>query len=182
MNSLKENLWYLLKNADTDDIAHLLRAYIYIFMAFGILLLFLRGLMGLLIAAVVSIPFAFVVSIITNKAGGALSKTFYGGRKPTWTIQEKFQSTLDQVMFLKRQKQFPQALAKVNEILSQEPDFSEALFLKAQILWEGYKSAQGAKRCLDKAKDFVPPHDHLYSWICNYDEMINDKLNKRSHA
>jgi hypothetical protein len=53
-------------------------------------------------------------------------------------------------------------LVKVNEILSQEPDFSEALFLKAQILWEGYKSAQGAKIYLDKAKDFVSPEEYLY--------------------
>jgi hypothetical protein len=100
INSLKENLWYLLKNTDTDDIAHLLRAYCYCFMASGLPLVVFRGLMGLLIAAVVSILFAFVIFIITNKTSDVLSKTFYSGRKPRWTTREKFQGALDQVMFL----------------------------------------------------------------------------------
>ena len=130
----------------------------------------------MLIASVISIPFAFVIDSITDKIGYRWSRLFHGGRKPTWTIQEKFQGDLDQVLYLKRQKQFPQALQKVNEILNQEPEFAEALFLKAQILWEGYESAQGAKRYLNKAKNLVSPEEHLYRWICGYQDSINDAV------
>lgn len=182
INRLKEDLRYILKNIDTVDIAHFLRVYLYSLVTFGILLSLLMGLMGLLIAPFVSMIVAFVVFIITSKAGRAFSKTFYGGRKPRWTTQEKFNGALDQVMFLKRQKQFPQALRKVNEILSQEPEFSDAFFLKAQIMWEGYESAQGAKRYLDKAKDFVSPEDYLYHWICSYQERINAELKIKTNS
>jgi len=175
-DGLKEKLRSRLKDIDSADISDLLRAYFYCFYAFGAILLYAGGLLGLLIAAVVSIPLAFLIFSITNKTGNSLSRLFYGGRKPNWTIQEKFQGDLDQVMFLKRQKQYPQALKKVNEILNQAPEFSEALFLKAQILWEGYESANGAKRYLNKAKEFVSPDGYLYRWICSYQDSIADTV------
>ncbi len=180
-NGLKEKLRSRLKDIDSTYISDLLRAYCYCLMAFGLPLAVFGGLMGLLIAAVVNIPLAFVISSITGKAGASLGRLFYGGRKPTWTMQEKFQGDVDQVMFLKRQKQFPQALQKVNEILNQEPEFAEALFLKAQILWEGYESANGARRYLDMAKDFVSPEEHLYRWIFGYQERINDEVKAQAY-
>lgn len=181
-DELKENLRYMLKNIDTADIAHFLRAYIYIFMAFGILLLFLKGLIGLLIAVFLSIPFALVIFAIDIKTGKVISKAFYGGRKPRWTTREKFSGALDQVMLLKRRKQFPQALKKVTEILNQEPEFSDALFLKAQILWEGYESAQSAKKYLDKAKNFALPEDYLYQWIYSYQKRIDTEIKIKTNS
>ena len=178
---LKEKLQSRLKDIDSADISDLLRAYFYCFYAFGAILLYAGGLLGLLIAAVVSIPLAYLIFSITNKTGDSLSRLFYGGRKPIWTMQEKFRGILDQVMFLKRQKQFPQALQKVNEILNQEPEFAEALFLKAQILWEGYESANGARRFLNMAKEFVPPEEHLYRWIFVYQERINDEVKAQTY-
>jgi len=67
-------------------------------------------------------------------------------------------------------------LKKVNAILNQESEFAEALFLKAQILWEGYQTATGAIRYLNMAKDFVPQEGHLYHWICSYQDMINHEV------
>jgi hypothetical protein len=162
-----------MKDIDSALISDLLKAYLYCLMAFAPILLFSSGLLGLLIAVVVCIPLTFLICGIADKIGNIWSRLFYGGREPAWTLQERFQCDLDQVMFLKRQKQFPQALQKVNEIIKQEPEFAEALFLKAQILWEGYESANGAVRYLTMAKDFVSPDRYLYRWICSYQDTIN---------
>jgi len=40
------------------------------------------------------------------------------------------------------------ALKCADEVLAADPDFPEALFIKAQILWEGYQDAAAAKKCL----------------------------------
>jgi hypothetical protein len=178
IDGLKETLWIGLKDIDSTTISGLLKPYFYCFSTFSIVLSYYYqdSSKGVLIAALISIPLAFVIFGITDKTGKLLSRIFYAGRKPTWTIQEKFQSDLDQVMFFKRQRQFPQALKKVNEILNQEPEFAEALFLKAQILWEGYETANGARRYLNKAKDTVSPEGYLYRWICSYYNGINEKV------
>jgi hypothetical protein len=43
---------------------------------------------------------------------------------------------------------YSKALVKINDVLDKDPDFAEALLLKAQILWNGYNNAAGAKQCL----------------------------------
>jgi len=62
--------------------------------------------MGLLITAVISIPLAFLISSITDTTGKTIGRLFYAGKEPRWTIKEKFQSEVDQVMFLKGRSNF----------------------------------------------------------------------------
>ena len=183
IDGLKETFRSRLKDIDSTTISGLLRPYFISFSTFSIVLSYYYqdSSKGLLIGALISIPLALVIFGITNKTSDTLSRLFYGGRKPIWTIQEKFQSDLDQVVFLKRQKQFPQALKKVNKILNHEPEFAEALFLKAQILWEGYETANGARRYLNMAKDFVSPEGYLYRWICSYHDRINYTVENKNN-
>jgi ABC-type transport system involved in multi-copper enzyme maturation permease subunit len=171
------------KDIDIASISYLVRTYLLCFSTFGIILSYYyqNSSKGLLVASVVSIPFTLLIYSITNKTSEKISKLFYAGRKPTWNMQEQLQGDLQQVMFLKRQKQFPQALQKVNEILKQEPEFGEAFFLKAQILWEGYETAHGARRYLNIAKNYAPPKEYLYRWICSYQDRINDELKNKNN-
>ncbi len=177
----KETLRSRLKDIDRVRISFLLKIYYTCFSAFGTIFYFMIGLTGYLIAAVISVPLALLVESVTDKISHGWGKLFYGGRKPRWTKQEQLQGDIRQVMFLKRQKQFPQALKKVNEILKKEPKFAEALFLKAQILWEGYETANGARRYLNIAKGFAPPKEYLYRWICSYYDGISGNVANKNN-
>ena len=49
---------------------------------------------------------------------------------------------------LKASGRFDEALAAINSTLSKQPDYPEALLLKAQILWQGFSDARAASACL----------------------------------
>ena len=54
---------------------------------------------------------------------------------------------MDKIRFLKAQRMFDKALALVNDVLDQDPNIPEALYLKAHVLWEGFKNPWGAECC-----------------------------------
>ena len=57
-------------------------------------------------------------------------------------------NTLNQTRYQKMCKDFTGALITIDSVLAREPNFPEALLLKAQIIWEGFQGAVGAKQCL----------------------------------
>ncbi|MFA5321451.1 MAG: hypothetical protein WC373_02160 [Smithella sp.] len=162
-----------IKEIDSASLASFLKAHCYCIIALSVPAMLIGGLMGLLIAVLLSIPLAVLVYLIARKIGDFAGRLFGVGRKPAWTIKERFQGEIEQAMFFKRQQQYYRALKKVNGILKQAPEFAEALFLKAQILWEGYNTANGAKRYLDMASKCVLAQEHLHCWIKSYQEKID---------
>jgi len=167
---------------DIDSVAHanLLKAYCYCIITLGAPFLLFGGLKGFLIAVFACIPLAIFINLIAGIFADLTGKLFGAGRKPSWTIKERFQSDIEQAMFFKRQQQYYRALKKVDEILNQAPEFAEALFLKAQILWEGYDTANGARRYLNMAVNCVSPEEHLHHWIHSYQNKINFESGERN--
>ena len=53
------------------------------------------------------------------------------------TFRDQFIGTLSQARFHKMSQRHDLALGCIDEVLSAAPNYTEALFLKAQILWEG---------------------------------------------
>ena len=51
---------------------------------------------------------------------------------------------------LKAAGRFDEALEAINSTLRKQPNYPEALFLKAQILWEGFYDDRRASACLKK--------------------------------
>ena len=168
-----------IKEIDSASLASFLKAYCYCLMALSVPAMLIGDWMGLLIAVLLSIPLAVLVCLIAGKIGDFAGRLFGAGRRPEWTIKERFQGEIEQAMFFKRQQQYYRALKKVDEILTQAPEFAEALFLKAQILWEGYNTANGARRYLDMAANCVSPQEHLHRWIRGYRERIDLESNAR---
>ena len=85
-----------------------------------------------------------------------------------WTIREQLSGQLEIAKNMKRQQKYDQALRAVNKILFQDPNFSEALYLKAQILWEGFKNAEAAKRSLSLLTKSIPKTEKLHCWAKSY--------------
>jgi tetratricopeptide (TPR) repeat protein len=84
---------------------------------------------------------------------------------------------LNVVRYHKLRNQFEDALLKIEAILAKDPDFPEALFLKAQILWEGFEDCQAAKECLLKIIKVEPDKKAVFHrWALNFYRELSDRV------
>ena len=71
---------------------------------------------------------------------------------------------MDKVRFFKTQRKFDQALTLVNDVLNQNPDFPEALYLKGQVLWEGFKNPWAAECCFSRVIELTEDKEPVHRW------------------
>jgi len=120
-----------------------------------------------------TIPLSALIVVIIDKFG-----SFFGGSALAgWTPglqdpRDQFAADLEKIRACKRSGHFPEALGLANHILRQDPEFADALYLKAIILWEGYENAEGAKGYLRKVKEKVPENETLHRWASSYYDEI----------
>jgi hypothetical protein len=62
---------------------------------------------------------------------------------------------------------YEKAISIIDNVLDQVPDFNEALFIKAQILIDGFKDAKVAKECISKILETESECSSLYRWAKN---------------
>jgi hypothetical protein len=130
-----------------------------------------------LIAFLISILYAFVV----EKAG-----SFLGGMLSGWTakevsLREQLSGDLEKARYSKRNNRFDEALNIINGVLERDEDFPDALFLKAQILWEGFEKPVESKNLFRRVMLLVPVGEHLYRWSSEYIDRITLKDKERAH-
>jgi hypothetical protein len=71
---------------------------------------------------------------------------------------------------------FDDALIKIEEVLAKDPDFVEALLLKAQILWEGFEDSNAASKCLLKILAAEPDKKAVFHrWALNLNQELSDE-------
>lgn len=64
----------------------------------------------------------------------------------------------------------------MNGILKKAPDLPEALYLKEQIIWEGYRKADDAKNILEKVLEVLPDKKETYHrWAQSLIEEISTR-------
>lgn len=154
-----------LKDIDSSTRARVLGIYVRIFPGLALIGLFLRGVLGVVVAAFVSAIVTLIVMLISDKIGGGVVNTFYGVGRTSRSLRSQLASTMDEARYHKMQNQFDQALQTVNAVLEHDPDFPDALFLKAQILWDGFGNSTAARRYLRKVMKTVPNKDEtLHRW------------------
>ena len=116
------------------------------------------GIIILISAAVLlAVLFLFVLSRIS---GSFLNLLMPGGRSIR-SRREQMTADFAVIKEDKRQGRFEEALQKMDAYLEKDPDYPEALFLKAQILWEGSGNAVEARRYLSRARNMVPEKEPL---------------------
>jgi hypothetical protein len=136
------------------------------------------GLPGLLFALLCSTAAALAVETLSGRLGDGSVNVLYGMGRVDRTLRDQVIGSLNQARFHKTSHRYDLALACINEVLAADSDFPEALFLKAQILWEGYRDAAAANLCLihlmkaqpDKAADFHRWAVSLYKEIVGYEQ------------
>jgi tetratricopeptide (TPR) repeat protein len=99
-----------------------------------------------------------------------------------WSLREQLEGDLNQAKHLKTQKKYDKALFVINKILKQDPEFPEALYIKAKIVWEGFENAESARTNLKKVMDLTSnKNDTIYHWSSHlYDEITS--MQKRPKA
>ena len=108
-----------------------------------------------------------------------LSAFFSGGielgrKSEDENLREKFSAEMEKARHSKRLNRFPEALKSVNVVLTEIPDYPEALYLKAQILWEGFRNYAQTVNYLDKVLQSVDEQEGLHRWATTYYNEVKD--------
>ena len=163
-----------MKDVDTVRNAHILKYFMWVFPFLAILGLVLKGGLGVLIAIPVSATVSLFSVIISGLIGGGSVNLLYGTGRKNIDVRDQLSGTMSQARCHKMSQDYDRALTFVEEVLDKDPDYPEALFLKAQILWEGFKDSNGAKGCLCQAIELVPnKHEPIHRWAFQFLSEIN---------
>lgn len=133
---------------------------------------------GLILGVVASVVASLLTMFVSGKFGGFFA-FIYRGPKANWSIKEQLKGDLDQVRYHKMNKRYDQALLKVDEVLAKAPDYVDALYLKAGILWEGFNEPFEAKRHLGIILKKTPKTENCYNWASILYENIVKEEKKR---
>lgn len=130
---------------------------------------------GLAAAAAISVLLGSATSIFTGTPGGGVDNTRTVPVRSTMGMPKQLASDLNVVRYHKLCHRFDDALIKIEEVLAKDPDFVEALLLKAQILWEGFEDCEAARGCLLKILAAEPEEKAVFHlWALNfYEDMTN---------
>ena len=113
-----------------------------------------NGIAGLAVGFFIGMVLTALGLLVANKISGLLL-IFFAKRKSGISQEEQLESDMQQVRYYKMRKEYNMALRRVNEILKLAPEFPEALFLKAQIVWEGFGNSDAAISNLKKIETIV---------------------------
>ena len=152
-----------MKNVDSVQRTLHIRAFCIPFPFLGIAGFFLDGIAGLFLAAVLCSLISLFTVFVSGGLGG-IAGGLYGGRKPIWNIQERYSADFSRARVQKMNKKFDESLLIIDKVLIEQPDFNEALFLRAQILAEGFDDIYEAKMCLTRIFQTESKHSQLFQW------------------
>ena len=106
------------------------------------------GEYGKLIGALAAFGFSLVISLlirlVDGKSGGQFSVLSFGKSEPLWKVRERQTTRLREAKHLKGNAKFQQSLKILDELLKEDPNLPEAMFLKAQIYAHGLKDINAA--------------------------------------
>ena len=171
------------KNTDSADAALTLRNAVWAFpylAVMGLIWGYLAGgssgaLVGLMAAIAASAAIGSATTAFAGNVGGGAVNTLYGLGRRTIGSRERAAGDLNVVRYHKLCNRYDQALIKIEAVLANDPDFPEALLLKAQILWDGFKDREAAKECLLKIAAVEPnPKAVFHRWALSFYKEISE--------
>lgn len=143
----------------------------------GGMLFTLKHVLVFTIVGVIPLSILFVYFI--EKAGSGIGGTLSGWTSRPVDPRQTLAADLEKARYSKREGRFQEALRIINGVLDKEPDFPDALYLKARILWEGFGNGEGAQGCLKKVMGLVQNQETLYRWASSYYDEVTGLDRKR---
>ena len=149
--------------------SRLLKGFVLTFVPFHLIGVFLPiNILWFTLLWLICAPLATGMS---DRIGERSANLLYGLGQRRLPLRHRLAGELDKIRFSKRQKDFDRALYLVNQVIDKAPDLPEALFLKAQILWEGFEN-QAAEGYLKKVLRLVKVGEPLHRWALNYHQQV----------
>jgi len=134
---------------------------------------------GVIIGVITGMIFGIITYLIIEYTGSGSVNFFYGKRKPIFNEFEKYEGDRNQVQYKRSKNENQMALVLVNEILKKAPYLPQALYSKAQIMWEDYHKATDARKLLEKIIEIVPDKtDTYHTWA----QTMLDKINSEASS
>ena len=124
---------------------------------------FLFGPIGIIYSGVTCVVLAYMSVFIAGRTGGTVSK-LWGGKTPIWTQAERYAADFSRARYQKMNKQYDEALRIIDHVLEEQPHYNEALFLKAQIMSEGFNNRYLIKGILIQIMTSEPKNTNLFKW------------------
>ena len=162
---------------DIDSVHHslILKAFCVTFPLVSFPGWFFLGPIGIIYSGITCALVAYVSVFIAGRTGGTASK-LWGGKTPIWNLSERYAADFSRARYQKMNKQYDEALRIIDHVLEEQPDYNEALFLKAQILSEGYNDTAQAKKYLFRILKTETKDSQVYKWTESlYRELTNRK-------
>ena len=164
-----------LKDIDVAFRSHFIRVYCWVLFPFVFLMFFVplgvpaKIAITLLGALAGTVLVVFITGTVGRSAG-----TLYGGGRARFTLREQLEGDLTRVRVSKTNRNYEDALATVETILARDPDFPDALLLKAQVLWEGFRDRREAQLCLLRIMQVEPDKRSMYyRWAAKLHEELS---------
>ncbi len=121
-----------------------------------------------IIYSIYSLPLCFLYALTVDRLGGGLGTILSGWSSRRVSPRETLSADLERARFSKRNGRFQEGLRIIDDVLQKDRNFPEALFLKAQILWEGFENREGAVECLEKVMGLVQEEEPIHRWSLHY--------------
>ena len=132
--------------------------------------------------AVAGLVISAVASVLIGRASAYFSETPDGcnvtppgiRRRKSAVLREHVAADLNVVRYHRLCHRFDFALIKIEAVLAKDPDFAEALLLRAQIMWEGFGDAHAARESLLKIIDVESDEKAVFHrWARNFYEKLS---------
>ena len=134
-------------------------------------------LVHIFLLAAVPLPLCVLADFAIERLGSGLGGVLSGWSSPRTTVRASLRADMQKANYSKRGGRFQEALSIIDNVLDKDPEFPDALFLKAQILWEGFGNRKEALGCLKKLMQVVPDHEPLHRWASSYHNEITGMEN-----
>jgi tetratricopeptide (TPR) repeat protein len=161
------------RDKDLSQQLRFVMAFLLIFFSLQLIQLFTVRLMPWTVQLALSLVGAGVTVLLANKIGDFFGRSLYGQKRAAFSLREQLAGELEKVRYHKREKNFVRALDLVNAILKQDQEFPEALFLKAQILHQGFGNMDSARGYLEKVMELTSPEESIHNWAKSYSEGVD---------
>jgi tetratricopeptide (TPR) repeat protein len=167
-----------LKNIDSTERAISLRIFI-IFIRWGLFVLpifvLTLGWIGLVLWFFVCLTLSIAIEYVTDRFG-SLAGGIYSGRKADWSIRDQLAGSMDIVRVQKAAGNDAMAMEKLEEILTKDPTFAEAIYYKAQILHEKRGEDRTALELLDNVFRLTGRDEPLRRWAFALKKQIESGM------
>jgi hypothetical protein len=177
-------------NSKRKDAVYILAAGITLFTGAGLGAYFgvyigLNPFAGIAIGATAGM-LAWGLSTAIKKMIGKFCLWEFRRRTLSGSLREGLKNNMNQARYLKRSGDYANALKTINLIIRIDPDFPEALLLKAQILWEGFENHRAANPLIGQVLMTTSKEEALHQsalWLAtDIEDALADSNRKRFPA